>query len=147
MSPHDWRCLVLANELRDLAAAIGNTNGVVHVSSDQVSGNDNGTGGRTRVWRFRHVVHRYINPITRPVAKQLTHLRHPDPPRAQERTYIPNADQRLPAGQRHFFFLTYGSDVQLQTYYSTVPTTRSRPVAKDEPPLRRLISGHLIGLC
>lgn len=72
---------------------------------------DNLAHGRTRVWRFRHVVHRYVNPITRPLAKRLpafailTHRgRKTGSP---YRTPI-NVFRR---GTDYFFFLTYGSDV------------------------------------
>jgi hypothetical protein len=44
---------------------------VFGIPSEQVSKDDNGPHGRTRMWRFRHVVNRYINPITPPVAKKL----------------------------------------------------------------------------
>jgi deazaflavin-dependent oxidoreductase (nitroreductase family) len=64
------------------------------------------------MWRFRHVVHRYINPITRPVAKKLPTfaiLTHRG--RKTGRTYQTpiNVFRR---GNDYFFFLTYGSDVQ-----------------------------------
>ena len=44
--------------------------------------------------------------------EEASHLRHPDPPWAQDRTYIPNADHVFRRGNDYFFFLTYGSDVQ-----------------------------------
>jgi deazaflavin-dependent oxidoreductase (nitroreductase family) len=66
---------------------------------------------RARVWRFRHLVKRYVNPFTRRFAGWmpgfgiLTH-------RGQRsgRTYRTpiNVYQR---GDEHMFFLTYGSDV------------------------------------
>jgi deazaflavin-dependent oxidoreductase (nitroreductase family) len=64
------------------------------------------------MWRFRKVVNRYINPITRPVAKQLPSfaiLTHRG--RNTGRTYRTpiNVFRR---GTDCFFFLTYGSDVQ-----------------------------------
>ena len=59
---------------------------------------------------FPAAVHRYVNPITRPVAKKLPTfaiLTH----RASGRTYRTpiNVFRR---GDEYFFFLTYGSDVQ-----------------------------------
>ena len=67
--------------------------------------------GRTRVWRFRHLVNRYVNPVTRPVASRLPTfavLRHRG--RKSGRMYRTpiNVFRR---GDDYFFFLTYGSDV------------------------------------
>jgi deazaflavin-dependent oxidoreductase (nitroreductase family) len=64
------------------------------------------------MWRFRHLVNRYVNPLTRPVAKKLPSfaiLTHRG--RNTGRTYQTpiNVFQR---GDDYFFFLTYGSDVQ-----------------------------------
>jgi deazaflavin-dependent oxidoreductase (nitroreductase family) len=64
------------------------------------------------MWRFRRVVNRYVNPITRTVAKRLPSfaiLTHRG--RKTGRTY------RTPINvfrrdNDYFFFLTYGSDVQ-----------------------------------
>jgi deazaflavin-dependent oxidoreductase (nitroreductase family) len=74
------------------------------------------------MWRFRHVVHRYINPITRPVAKKLPTfaiLTHRG--RKTGRTYRTpiNVFRR---GNDYFFFLTYGSDVQ---WVKNILATRS----------------------
>jgi F420H(2)-dependent quinone reductase len=67
---------------------------------------------RTRLWRFRHAVRRYINPVTRPIAARLPTfalLTHRG--RKSGRTYRTpiNVFRR---GDDYFFFLTYGSDVQ-----------------------------------
>jgi deazaflavin-dependent oxidoreductase (nitroreductase family) len=104
-----------------------------------VSRNDDGTLGRTRMWRFRHVVHRYINPITRPVAKKLPTfaiLMHRG--RKTGRTYRTpiNVFRR---GNDYYFFLTYGSDVQwvkniLATGSCSIET-RGRVVELVEPEL------------
>jgi deazaflavin-dependent oxidoreductase (nitroreductase family) len=64
------------------------------------------------MWRFRHFVNRYVNPVTRPVAKRLPAfaiLTHRG--RKTGRTYgTPvNVFRR---GNEYFFFLTYGSDVE-----------------------------------
>jgi len=64
------------------------------------------------MWRFRNIVKRYINPITRPIAKNLPAfaiLTHQG--RNSGHTY------RTPInvfrqGTDYVFFLTYGSDVQ-----------------------------------
>jgi deazaflavin-dependent oxidoreductase (nitroreductase family) len=66
--------------------------------------------GRTRAWRYRHVVTRYVDPVLRPVAGTLpafgivTHLG-----RTSGRTYRTpvNVFRR---GNDYRFFLTYGSD-------------------------------------
>jgi deazaflavin-dependent oxidoreductase (nitroreductase family) len=68
--------------------------------------------GRTRVWRFRHLVNRYVNPVTRPLARRLPSfaiLTHRG--RTSGRSYSTpiNVFRR---GDEYFFFLTYGSDVQ-----------------------------------
>ena len=109
------------------------------VSSDQVSGTDSGAHGRTRMWRFRQVVNRYINPITRPLAKRLPNfaiLTHRG--RKSGRTYRTpiNVFRR---GDEYFFFLTYGSDVQwvkniLATGSCSIET-RGRVVELVEPEL------------
>jgi deazaflavin-dependent oxidoreductase (nitroreductase family) len=104
-----------------------------------VSGNDNGAHRRTRMWRFRRVVNRYINPITRPVAKKLRSfaiLAHRG--RKTGRTY------RTPINvfrrdNDYLFFLTYGSDVQwvknvLATGSCSIET-RGRVVELVEPEL------------
>jgi deazaflavin-dependent oxidoreductase (nitroreductase family) len=64
------------------------------------------------MWRFRKVVKRYVNPITRPVAKNLPTfaiLTHRG--RKTGRSYRTpiNVFRR---GTEYFFFLTYGSDVE-----------------------------------
>jgi deazaflavin-dependent oxidoreductase (nitroreductase family) len=69
-------------------------------------------GGRTRMWRFRRVATRYVNPITRRFAERhpafgvLTHRG-----RKTGRTYQTpiNVFRR---GDEYYFLLTYGSDVQ-----------------------------------
>ena len=63
------------------------------------------------MWRFRPIVNRFVNPITRPVAKRLPAfaiLTHRG--RKTGRTYRTpvNVFRR---GTDYFFFLTYGSDV------------------------------------
>jgi deazaflavin-dependent oxidoreductase (nitroreductase family) len=91
------------------------------------------------MWRFRHVVHRYVNPITRPVAKKLPAfaiLTHRG--RKTGRTYRTpvNVFRR---GDDYFFFLTYGSDVQwvknILAAGSCSIETRGRIVELVEPEL------------
>ena len=64
------------------------------------------------MWRFRHAVNRYVNPVTRPAARRLPSfaiLTHRG--RKTGRTYRTpiNVFQR---GNAYYFFLTYGSEVQ-----------------------------------
>jgi deazaflavin-dependent oxidoreductase (nitroreductase family) len=104
-----------------------------------VSRNANGTYRRTRVWRFRRLVNRYVNPITRPVAKKLPAfaiLTHRG--RESGRTYRTpiNVFRR---GDDYLFFLTYGSDVQwvknVLAAGSCSIETRGRVVELVEPEL------------
>jgi deazaflavin-dependent oxidoreductase (nitroreductase family) len=68
--------------------------------------------GRTRVWRFRSIVKRYVNPVTRPIARHLpTFAILTNRGRTTGRTYeTPINVFRL--GDEYLFFLTHGSDVQ-----------------------------------
>jgi deazaflavin-dependent oxidoreductase (nitroreductase family) len=80
--------------------------------TSEVAQDDTARLGRTRMWRLRSYVNRYVNPITRPVAKRLPTfaiLTHQG--RKSGRTYRTpiNVFRR---GDHYFFFLTYGSDVQ-----------------------------------
>jgi deazaflavin-dependent oxidoreductase (nitroreductase family) len=104
----------------------------------QVSRRDTQTN-RTRMWRFRGAVVRYVNPITRPVASKLPTfgiLTHRG--RKSGRTYRTpiNVFQR---GDDYFFFLTYGSDVQwvknVLAAGSCSIETRGRVVELVEPQL------------
>jgi deazaflavin-dependent oxidoreductase (nitroreductase family) len=91
------------------------------------------------MWRFRHVVRRYINPVTRPLARRLPTfaiLTHRG--RKTGRTYRTpiNVFRR---GNDYLFFLTYGSDVQwvkniLATGSCTIET-RGRIIELVEPEL------------
>jgi deazaflavin-dependent oxidoreductase (nitroreductase family) len=94
---------------------------------------------RSRLWGFRHVATRYLNPITRPFAGWVpgfgvvTHRG-----RATGRTYRTpvNVFRR---GDEYVFFLTYGSDVDwvknvLADGRCTI-LTRGRNVSLAEPDL------------
>jgi deazaflavin-dependent oxidoreductase (nitroreductase family) len=91
------------------------------------------------MWRFRKVVNRYVNPITRPLARRLPTfaiLTHRG--RKTGRIYRTpiNVFRR---GTEYFFFLTYGSDVQwvknvLATGSCSIET-RGRMVELVEPKL------------
>jgi deazaflavin-dependent oxidoreductase (nitroreductase family) len=104
-----------------------------------MSRNDEGTYGRTRMWRFRPVVNRYVNPVTRPLAKRLPSfatLTHRG--RTSGRSYRTpiNVFRR---GDHYFFYLTYGSDVQwvknVIAAGSCSIETRGRVVELAEPEL------------
>jgi deazaflavin-dependent oxidoreductase (nitroreductase family) len=116
--------------------------------------------GRTRLWRFRHVVTRYLNPVTRLFAGWVPGfgiMAHRG--RKTGRPYrIPiNVFRR---GDDFVFFLTYGADVEWVKNVFTAGTctvrTRGRDVTLVEPqlitdPERRLaplaarVVGRLIG--
>jgi deazaflavin-dependent oxidoreductase (nitroreductase family) len=104
-----------------------------------VSEDDNEAHRRTRMWRFRHVVHRYINPITRPVATRLPTfaiLTHRGRKSGHAYRTPINVFRR---GDDYFFFLTYGSDVQwvknVLAAGSCSIKTRGRVVELVEPEL------------
>jgi deazaflavin-dependent oxidoreductase (nitroreductase family) len=100
---------------------------------------EKGGGGRTRMWRFRRVAQRYVNPVVRPIARRLPTfgiLTYRG--RKSGRTYHTpiNAFRR---GDTYFFFLTYGSDVQwvknVLAAGSCSLETRGRVVELAEPAL------------
>jgi deazaflavin-dependent oxidoreductase (nitroreductase family) len=117
---------------------------------------------RTRVWRYRHVVTRYVDPILRPIADRLpafgivTHRG-----RKTGRTYETpvNAFRR---GDQYLFFLTYGSDVhwvqnilaagtcELRTRDRDVRLVEPELIADPElrlaPPFVRFVEKHLAGV-
>jgi deazaflavin-dependent oxidoreductase (nitroreductase family) len=104
-----------------------------------VSGDDERTTGRTRVWRFRRLVNRYLNPVMQAVAKRLpgfavlTH--HGRRTGGTYRTPV-NVFRR---GDTYLFFLTYGSDAQWVRNVLSTGTcsieTRGRVVELVEPEL------------
>ena len=68
--------------------------------------------GRTRAWRFRHVVTRYVDPVLRPVAGRLPAfgiVTHRGRKSGREYRTPVNVFRR---GDHYLFFLTYGSDVE-----------------------------------
>jgi deazaflavin-dependent oxidoreductase (nitroreductase family) len=95
--------------------------------------------GRTRAWRYRHAVTRYVDPVLRPFAGILpafgivTHRG-----RASGREYRTpvNVFRR---GDDYLFFLTYGSDADwvknILTAGTCVLRTRGRDVRLVEPVL------------
>jgi deazaflavin-dependent oxidoreductase (nitroreductase family) len=77
-----------------------------------VSDRTDETGGRTRMWRFRHVATRYLNPVMCHVVRRLPGFGlviHSG--RTTGRTYRTpvNVFRR---GDTYLFFLTYGADAQ-----------------------------------
>jgi deazaflavin-dependent oxidoreductase (nitroreductase family) len=106
------------------------------------------TDEQTRLWGFRHVATRYLDPVMRPLAQRapgfgvLTHRG-----RKTGHTYRTplNVFER---GDHYVFFLTYGSDVQWVKNVLAAGTaslhTRGRDVALNDPeliddPERRLV--------
>ena len=114
------------------------------------------------MWRFRRLVNRYVNPITRPLARRLPSfaiLTHRG--RTSGRTYSTpiNVFRR---GDDYLFFLTYGSDVQwvknvlaagscsIETRGETVdlvePELITDPELEPAPPHVRFLERHLAGV-
>jgi len=114
------------------------------------------------MWRYRRYVNRYLNPITRPLARRLPSfaiLTHRG--RTSGRTYRTpiNVFRR---GDAYIFLLTYGSDVQwvknVLASGSCSIETRGRVVKLVEPelitdpelrlasPLPRFIERHVAGV-
>jgi deazaflavin-dependent oxidoreductase (nitroreductase family) len=118
--------------------------------------------GRTRMWRYRHLVNRYVNPVTRPLARRLPSfaiLTHRGRTSGRAYTTPVNVFRR---GDEYFFFLTYGSDVQwvknVLAAGSCTIETRGRvvelvdpqlitdPELRPAPPHVRLLERHLAGV-
>ena len=114
------------------------------------------------MWRYRRYVNRYLNPITRPLARRLPSfaiLTHRG--RTSGRTYRTpiNVFRR---GDAYIFLLTYGSDVQwvknvlasgscsIETRGRVVklvePELITDPELRLAPPLARFIERHVAGV-
>jgi deazaflavin-dependent oxidoreductase (nitroreductase family) len=114
------------------------------------------------MWRFRTIVKRYVNPVTRPVAKRLPSfaiLTHRG--RKSRRLYRTpmNVFRR---GDEYFFYLTYGSDVQwvknvlaagscsIETRGRVIelvePELVTDPELRPAPPHVRFIERHIAGV-
>ena len=114
------------------------------------------------MWRYRRHVNRYLNPITRPLARRLPSfaiLTHRG--RTSGRTYRTpiNVFRR---GDAYIFLLTYGSDVQwvknvlasgscsIETRGRVVkliePELITDPELRLAPPLARFIERHVAGV-
>lgn len=118
--------------------------------------------GRTRIWRFRHVATRNVNPVTRSVARKLPTfgvLTYRG--RKTGRTYhTPNKVFRL--GDVYVFFLTYGSyarwvknilaagSCSLETRGRVVglvePELITDPELRPAPPVVRFVEGRITGV-
>jgi len=127
-----------------------------------MSRHDETRPSRTRMWRLRPVVNRYLNRLTRPAAGHLPGfaiLTHRG--RTSGRTYSTpvNVFRR---GDHYFFFLTYGSDAQwvrnvlargacsIETRGRHIelvaPELVTDPELRPAPPLVRLIERRLAGV-
>jgi deazaflavin-dependent oxidoreductase (nitroreductase family) len=114
------------------------------------------------MWRFRHVATRYVNPVTRQVARKLPTfgvLTHRG--RKTGRIYQTpiNVFRR---GDAYFFFLTYGSDAQwvknvlaagscsLETRGRVVelvePELITDPELRPAPPVVRFVEARIAGV-
>jgi deazaflavin-dependent oxidoreductase (nitroreductase family) len=114
------------------------------------------------MWRFRTIVKRYVNPVTRPMAKRLPSfaiLTHRG--RKSGRTFRTpmNVFQQ---GDDYYFFLTYGSDVQwvknvlaagscsIETRGRVIelvePELVTDPELRPAPPHVRFIERHIAGV-
>ena len=114
------------------------------------------------MWRYRRYVNRYLNPITRPLARRLPSfaiLTHRG--RTSGRTYRTpiNVFRR---GDAYIFLLTYGSDVQwvknvlasgscsIETRGRVVklvePELITDPELRLAPPLPRFVERHVAGV-
>jgi len=114
------------------------------------------------MWRYRRYVNRYLNPITRPLARRLPSfaiLTHRG--RTSGRTYRTpiNVFRR---GDAYIFLLTYGSDVQwvknvlasgscsIETRGRVVKLVEPELIADPElrlaPPIARFVERHVAGV-
>jgi deazaflavin-dependent oxidoreductase (nitroreductase family) len=127
-----------------------------------MSRSDTEVSGRTRMWPFRHVAVRYVNPVTRRVAGKL--------PAFGVLTYRGRKTGRpyhtpinvFRRGDAYFFFLTYGSDAQwvknvlaagscsLETRGRVVelvePELITDPELRPAPPVVRFVERRIAGV-
>jgi deazaflavin-dependent oxidoreductase (nitroreductase family) len=123
---------------------------------------DTSLGGRTRMWRFRRVATRYVNPVTRRVARRLPTfgvLTHRGRKTGRPYRTPINVFRR---GEEYYFFLTYGSDVQwvknviaagscsLETRGRVVqlvdPELVTDPELRPAPTVVRFVEGRIAGV-
>ena len=122
---------------------------------------DESTHGRTRMWRVRRGVNRYMNPITRPLARRLPGfaiLTHTGRKSGHKYQTPINVFKR---GNHYLFFLTYGSDVEwvknvlatgsasIETRGQVVelvePELITDPELRAAPPHVRFLEGRIAG--
>jgi deazaflavin-dependent oxidoreductase (nitroreductase family) len=118
--------------------------------------------GRTRLWRYRHAVTRYMDPVLRPVAGTLPAfgiVTHRGRTSGREYRTPVNVFRRR---DQYLFFLTYGSDVDwvkniLNAGRCSLRTRRrdlelvepeliSDPDLTLAPPFVRFVEKHLAGV-
>jgi deazaflavin-dependent oxidoreductase (nitroreductase family) len=118
-------------------------------------------GRRTRLWRYRHLVTRYVDPIALPIARRLPGFGVVIcPGRKTGRVYHTpiNVFRR---SDTYLFFLTYGSDAQwvknilaagscsLETRGRVVQLTQPElftdPQLRRAPPAVRFVERHFAG--
>ena len=77
-----------------------------------VDGGGGKMAGRTRLWRFRRVATRYLNPILRPLARRLPNFGVVTYPGRKTGRIYRTPINVFHQGDTYLFFLTYGSDAQ-----------------------------------
>jgi deazaflavin-dependent oxidoreductase (nitroreductase family) len=96
-------------------------------------------GGRTRMWRLRHVAKRYVNPALRPLARKLPAFGVVTCPGRKTGRIYRTPINVFRRGEAFYFFLTYGSDAQwvknVIAAGSCSLETRDRAVQLVEPEL------------
>jgi len=127
-----------------------------------VSSTQHGAFTRTRVWGFKHVATRYVDPILRPVVTKLPSFGvviHRGRKSGREYHTPVNVFRR---GDAYLFFLTYGSDVEwvknvlasgsctLEVRGRVVDLVEPRlitdPELRPAPPLARFIERRIAGV-
>jgi deazaflavin-dependent oxidoreductase (nitroreductase family) len=68
--------------------------------------------GRTRAWRFRRIVTRYLNPVIRPLATRLPNFGVVTYPGRKTGNVYHTPINVFRQGDTYLFLLTYGSDAQ-----------------------------------
>ena len=132
------------------------------ISPEPVKRSDTDTGGRTRMWRFRPVARRYINPVARPVARKLPMFGVLTCQGRKTGRIYHTPVNVFRRGDAYFFFLTYGSDVQWvknvlavrscslesrgQVVELVEPELITGPELRPAPPAVRFFEGRIAGV-
>jgi deazaflavin-dependent oxidoreductase (nitroreductase family) len=77
-----------------------------------MSQGENDAGGRTRMWRLRHVATRYVNPVLSPLARKLPTFGIVTHPGRKTGHIYRTPIMVFRRGEAFYFILTYGSDAQ-----------------------------------